>query len=210
MLEDLSEKSVNIESVAKRALDDEKALSELLEGIISKKETIRFNSFKTLLLISEEHPEMLYPKWDFFVELLSSDNTYWKYIAIYIIANLTKIDTKNKFEKIFDKFYHLLNDKSMIPAAHLAGNSGKIAQTKPKLQTKITNKLLSIDKTHHTPERRDLIKSYAIESFSEYFEEAENKDKIIEFVKQQLNCKSPKTRKIAKDFLKKWEKIVAE
>jgi len=205
MLEELSKKSVNIESVAKRALDDEKALSTLLEGLTSKNETIRENSFKTLLLISEKHPEVLYPKWDFFVEMIDSDNAYWKYIAIYIIANLTRIDIKNKFEEIFDDFYHLLNDKSMIPAAHLAGNSGKIAQAKPKLQTKITNKLLSMYKTHHVPERRDLIKGYAIESFSEYFEEAENKNKIIDFVKKQLNCKSPKTRKIAKDFLKKWD-----
>ena len=206
MLPDLSKKDVSVESIAKEALRDEEVLSELLQGILSKKETIRYNCFKALLLISEKHPEVLYHKWDFFVELLSSDNAYWKYIAIYIIANLIRIDTKNKFEKIFDKFYHLLNDKSVIPAAHLAGNSGKIAQAKPKLQTKITNKLLAIDETHHDPERRDLIKGYAIESFSEYFEEAKNQDKIIEFVKKQLDCKSPKTRKIAKEFLKKWDK----
>ena len=47
----------------------------------------------------------------------------------------------------------------------------------------------------------DLIKGYAIESFGEYFEEARDKDRIIEFVRQQLNSKSPKTRKIAKKFL---------
>jgi len=203
MLSDLSKKSVSVKSVAEKALKDEKVFSEVLEGLTSKKETIRFNSFKILLLISEKHPKVLYPKWDFFAEFLSSDNTYHKYIAIYIIANLTKIDTKNKFEKTFDKYYNLLNDKSVIPAAHLAGKSGKIAKAKPKLQTKITNKLLSIDKTHHDPERRDLIKGYAIESFSEYFEEAKNKKGIMEFVKEQLTSKSPRTKKKAKEFLKK-------
>jgi len=203
MLPDLSKKSVSVEGIAKKALKDEKVFSQVLEGLTSKKETIRFNSFKILLLISEKHPKVLYPKWDFFAELLSRDNTYHKYIAIYIIANLTRADTKNKFEKIFAKYYNLLNDKSVIPAAHLAANSGKIARAKPKLQTKITNKLLSIDKTHHDPERRDLIKGYAIESFSEYFEEAKNKKKIIEFVEKQLNSKSPRTKKKAKEFLKK-------
>ena len=29
--------------------------------------------------------------------------------------------------------------------------------------------------------------------------------KILEFVKKQLNAKSPKTRKLAKEFLEKWE-----
>ena len=204
MLYDMGNKSIDVESVAKEAIQDANVLAELLEGILSKKETIRYNSFKVLLLIGEEHPELLHHKWDFFVGLLESDNTSHKYIAIYIIANLARWDKEKNFEKIFDKYYNLLNDKSIIPAGHVAGNSGKIARAKPELQARITDKLLSIDETHHKPERRELIKGYAIESFSEYFEEAENKREIIEFVRKQLNSRSPRTRKKAKEFLKKW------
>jgi hypothetical protein len=204
MLTELSKKSINVKKVAKRALEDESVLSELLEGVLSKKERIRFNCFKVLLSISEEHPKVLYAKWDFFADLLSSSNTYFKYIAIYIIINLTMVDTKSRFEKIFNRFYGLLDDKSMIPASHVAGNSAKIIQAKPGLQTKITNRLLAIDKTHHHPERRDLIKGYAIEAFSDYFEGAKNKRKILEFVREQTESKSPRTRKKAKEFLKKW------
>ncbi len=206
MLDDLDKKSVDVESFAKKALKDEKVFSELFEGILSKKDTIRYNSFKVLLLISEEHPEVLIPKWDFFVKLLSSDNTYHKNIAVNIIPNLTSADTENRFEKIFDQYYSLLDDKSVIPAAQLAGNSGKIAKAKPKLRTEITNRLLGIDETHHAPHRKELIKAGAIEAFSEYFEEADNKKRIIEFVKKQLNSESPKTRKKAEEFLKKWDK----
>jgi len=200
----MDKKSIDIESVAEEAVKGDNVLAELLEGILSRKETIRYNSFKVLLLISEEHPELLCPKWDFFVGSLESDNTSHKYIAIYIIANLARFDKENNFEKIFDKYYNLLDDKSIIPAGHVAGNSGKIARARPELQTRITDRLLSIDDTHHEPERRELIKGYAIESFSEYFEEAENKEEIIEFVKKQLNNKSPRTRKKAKEFLEKW------
>ncbi len=203
MLTDLSNKSVSIEKIAKKALKDEKLLSKLLEGILCKKETIRFNSFKVLLLLSEKHPKVLYPKWDFFAGLVDSDNTYLKFIAINIIANLARFDTKSKFEKIFAKYYDLLND-SVVVAGHVTANSGKIAKAKPKLQTKITNKLLNIDRTNQ--KHKDLIKAGAIVSFGEYFEKSEDKRKIIEFAKAQLNCRSPKTRKIAKEFLKKWEK----
>ena len=201
---EMSKKSLNVKKVAKKALEDDAVLSELLEGVLSKKETIRFNCFKVLLLISEEHPKALSTRWDFFADLLSSPNTYFKYIAIHIITNLTKVDTKSRFEKIFDKFYGLLDDKSIIPASHVAGNSAKIAQAKPKLQTKITNELLAIDKTRHHPERRDLIKGYAIDAFSEYFETAESKKGILEFVKKQTESKSPTTRKKAREFLKRW------
>jgi len=51
-----------------------------------------------------------------------------------------------------------------------------------------------------------LVKGDIIEAFDEYFEEAEDKREIIEFVKEQLKCDSPKTRKIAAKFLEKWER----
>jgi len=200
-LSDLGKKDVSVESVAKEALKDKKVLSELFEGILSKKDTIRYNSFKILLLLSEEHPQVLYPKWDFFADFIDSDNTYRKFIAVRIIANLTRADAKDKFDKMFDRYYDLFND-SVIVAGHLAANSGKIAKAKPKLQTKITNKLLNIDKTNQ--KHKDLVKAGAIEAFDEYFEEAKNKKEILDFIKDQLNCKSPKTRKEAKKFLKKW------
>ena len=199
---DLSEKRASVESVAKRALKDAKVLSKLLDGVLSKKHLLRFDSFRVLLLISEEHPEALYPKWDFFEDLLDSDNNYLKYIAIYLIANLTRVDTEDKFETIFNKYYSILDDERTMTAAHLAANSGKIAKVKPRLQSKITNKLLSINNTHRG-KQKELIKGYAIEAFNEYFAEIKDKEKILEFVRMQLNSNSPRTRKKAREFLKK-------
>jgi hypothetical protein len=205
MLTELNRKSINVKKVADKALEDKAILNELLEGVLSKKEKIRFNCFKVLLLIAEEYPKVLYPKWDFFADLLISPNTYFKYIAVYIIANLAKDDPKNRFEKIFNRYYGLLDDESVIPPAHVAANSPHIAKAKPHLQTRIINKLLSIDKTHHKPERKDLIKGYIIEAFGGLFEEARNKKKMLQFVKGQLKSKSPRTRKKAREFLKKWD-----
>ncbi len=207
MKPDLMNKDINIEAVAKVALKDEEFLLELIENLKSKKETVRYNSSKVLNLISKENPDILYSHWDFFFTLLDGDNTYWKCSGIPIIANLTRVDRKNKFEKNFDKYYSLLDDKkSFIPAAYLARSSGVIARSKPNLRAKITKKLLRIDETHHHPQRRDLVKGDIIEAFDEYFKEAEDKRRIVEFVKEQLDCDSPKTRKIAAKFLAKWER----
>jgi hypothetical protein len=196
--------NLNNNEEAKKAIKDEKLLSELLEGVLSNEDEIRYPSFKTLLTISEEHPEVLYPKWDFFAGLIKSDNSYKKLIALRLIANLTKVDSENKFEKIFDNYYSILDEDKTMTAGHLASNSGKIAKAKPKLQSKITNKLLNIDKTHEG-RQKELIKAYAIEAFDEYYEESGDKKKIIGFVKKQLESESPKTRKKAKEFLEKWE-----
>lgn len=207
-LPDLSEKGVDIEAVAERALENERVLLQLLEGISpdAKKTTIRNNSFNTLMLLAERHPEVLFSRWDYFVELLQSDNSFSQYPAVHIIATLVEADEDDRFDAIFDSYYSLLDDESVMIASHVAGVSGKIAQAKPKLQTRITKRLLNIDATHFEPGRKDLIKSYAIESFDAYFEEAENQEEIVEFVRRQLDCTSPKTRKSAKRFLRKWGK----
>jgi len=198
------EKGANPEALAQLALKDAKVLQEALDGILSKNDLIRQNSFQTLNALSEQHPEALYDKWDFFANLICKGNSFHKYIAIYIIADLTKADAENKFEKLFDAYYGLLGDKTIIPVVHVAVNSGKIALAKPQLQAEITNRLLNID---HTVQRhKDLVKASAIESFDAYFEKSKDQARIIEFVKAQLNCESPKTRKTAQAFLKKWSK----
>ena len=199
------ESEIDVKSLAKNAIKDEKLLSELLEGILSKKDETRFNSHQILMYISEEYPKVLYPKWDYLAELLDSDNHYHRHISINLLANLVMADTENKFEEIFDKYFSNIDGDRTMVAGQAALNSGKIAKAKPNLQTKITDKLLNIDKTHRG-KQTDLMKAYAIEAFNEYFEEASDREKILDFVKAQLEGKSPKTRKVAKEFLKRWEK----
>lgn len=188
-------------NLEKKVFEDGK-LSEALDGIISKKDEVRSISFKILNRVAEKEPDVLYPEWDYLADLLDSDNHYHRYISINLLANLAKVDVKNKFEKIFDKFFANIDGERTMVAGQAAWNSGKIAKVKPNLQTKITNRLLNIDKTHQG-KQIELIKAYVIEAFNEYFEEASEKNRILDFVKAQLESKSPKTRKVAKEFLKR-------
>ena len=48
------------------------------------------------------------------VKFLDSDNTYHKLSAVLLLANLTRVDKDNKFEKIFNRYYGLLDDRSFI------------------------------------------------------------------------------------------------
>jgi hypothetical protein len=207
---DMSKPTVKWEAAAKKlarkAIKDKALLPELLQGILSKEDKTRYTSFRALMNICEEQPDLLYPHWDHFVDLLNRENTHSKYIASYLLASLAAVDKDKKFEEIFDKYYSLLDDKSIIPAAHVARNSGKIVRAKPELEPKITQRLLSIDATRHEPGHKELIKSEAVVAFGEYFEAAKDKEKIIEFVRQQARGKSPKARRTAKKFLETWAK----
>jgi len=198
----LNNKDIKIEELAKKALYNHEIFSELLNGILSKNDIVRSNSFKTLLFISEETPESLYPHWLQFEKMIKSSNNYHKYIAIYIIANLTVIDREGKFENISDDYFDIIDSEKTMTASHAALNSGKIAIYKPELKDKITDILLNIDK-NHKGKQKELVKSYAIEALDKYFEESDNKERILKFVKAQLESKSPKTRENAEKFLKK-------
>jgi hypothetical protein len=203
-LNTLNTKDVDLESLASQAREDQGFLSVLVEGLSDKQERVGYNCLRALLLVAQERPELLYPHWQVFVALLDSENTYFKLRGANLIAAIIAADTEDRFEQIFDLYYDLLDDKSVIAASYIAGNSGQIARAKPGLRGRITRKLLSIDETHHPPERRDLIKASVIEAFGQYFEESEDKREILEFVAAQLESRSPKTRKTAKAFLKRW------
>ena len=201
MLSELKRKGTDIANIAVKALDDATLLSELFKGLQSKNDALRSNCFHVLHYISEKNPQRLYSQWDFFVSLLGSENAYHRLIAVRILANLTYADRDNKFEMLFDRYCDLLND-SVIVAGHLAADSGTIAKAKPELRPQITQQLLSIDTT--LQKHKELVKAYALDGLNEYFNEAENKETILQFVREQLTSSSPKTRNKAKQFLRKW------
>ena len=205
IIQKLREKDANFKENALNALKNESIFSELLEALTSKEDTVRSNSFQSLLYLSEEYPERVYPHWDYFAGLLTSRNTYHKYIGIYIIAALAQHDEERKFESLFDIYFGLLDDKSVIPPSHIARNVGKIMKTHGHLEEEIIHRLLSIDETQHEPGRKALIKGYIIEALHDCFGEIKDKKRIIDFVREQTESESPKTRKAAKEFLRRWD-----
>ena len=69
-------------------------------------------------------------------------------IDVESLAKNAIVDEK-LLSELFDKYFSNIDgDRTMI-AGQAALNSGKVAKAKPNLQTKITNKPLNIDKTHH-------------------------------------------------------------
>jgi hypothetical protein len=199
----LDKKDIDVDYYVNELLKNKNLTSEYLDGLLLKHSTYVENCFKVLDIISERNPDFLYPYWDFFINHMRSGNNYHKAEAIIIISNLTAIDKQKKFESISDEFFdNLKSDKTIVPM-YLLKYSSIIVNNKPDLEDKITNILLNIDKIH-PGKQIELVKSAVIESFSEFFTKSKNKEKIINFVEKQLESTSPKTKKIAKDFLNKF------
>jgi len=205
--EKLNNREYKAEDIAKDLSKDQTMLPEILSAVSSENPNIKFKSAKTLRLVSEKNPEILCPKIDFFINLLDSENNVIKWTAMDIIANLATVDTKNRFDKIFNKYYSLLSAKSMITIGHVIDNSAKIAKAKPSLTKTITKKLLQIEgiptKPPITEECRNILIGKTIQAFEEYCDQIENKTDIISFTKRQLNNPRNATRTKAQRLLKK-------
>ena len=187
----------------KKAIDNSDYLKILLDNLLSKDDEVRFSSFQTLLKISEKHPDVLYQHWDYFAKMLTSKNSYHQYIAIHLIANLTQIDSENRFDEIFETYFKILKQGKTMTSGHAIEKAGIIAKFKKQHQSKITSLLLNFEDIY-TGKQTELMKAAVIQAFSHFFEQSNSKEEIIKFVKKSEKSSSPKARKLAIEFLQKY------
>lgn len=185
---------------------DKKIIIAAMNNLESNKEKLRNNAFNILLPISLNNPQELYPEWDRIVKILKKEEVSNKYVAIPLIANLVRVDKNNKFDKIFKYYFGLINHESPVVSPHIAGNSGKIINAKPYLQKKILDILMTTDEKSKC-RHKELLKSYVIDALDECFPDLNNKNEVLNFVERQTKSDSPKTKKRAKEFLKKYKKL---
>jgi hypothetical protein len=204
LLQKISKKGSNKKEIAGKIIKKPELFSEIFEGLNSDKASIKYGCEKVLRIISEKEPSILYPKIDLFIELFDSDNKFLKWGAISILANLATVDSKNKFEKIFAKYFAPIPGPVMITAANVVKGAAKIALTKPKLTEKITKELLKVEKAkYQTTECRNVILGHTIKSFDQFFDQIKNIEPVIRLIKKQLNNTRKATRKKAEEFVKK-------
>lgn len=211
MLRKLADRSITREELLQKVKRDFELLPELLTGVSSSEAAIRYGCAKTLMDLSEEFPEKLYPYMDSFIGLLESRHRILTWNALAIIANLTRVDKDRKFDAIFDKYYSFLNDEYMVTVANVVGHSGKIALTKPYLIPRITIELLKVENLSTTPhlteECKRVIAEKAIKSFDLFFDKIEHKEKVISFVERHLDSSRKTLRREAEKFLEKWRQL---
>lgn len=185
-------------------IHNESGIQELMEGINPQRKKTKEREYctRTVIALSERHPESLFARWDEFVKCFDTDNASSKMASLYVIANLAIGDKTDRFEQTLPAYIKLLNDPSVGVCSHAAMNLGKIAKANAGLREKITGYLLAIQEINKNPERVDMISGYTIKAFDVYFDESEQKDSIVGFVFGLLESKSPSTQKVARAFLK--------
>lgn len=84
-------------------------------------------------------------------------------------------------------------------------NTARILQNKKGWTKNIINILLNIDNLcNFSPKQEALLKSDVINVLDEFYSKIENKERINSFIKGQIDSISPKTKKLAKEFILKY------
>lgn len=207
LISEISDKNVNIDKFAQNIIEDSKLRDEIVNlMLINPKIMIYYHSYYIIAKASEIRPELFYNYWDDFASLLNHKNSYHRDFGLTLIANLTAVDTENKFKVIFDDYLKHINDEKFMTAEHCIKNTAKIMANKEEYKEDIINILLDIDnKCDFPPKQNALMKSGIIEIFDLFYGEITPKDNINEFIKGQLNSISPKTKKTAKKFVLKYD-----
>lgn len=204
ILEQIGQKGSDKEKIAQRVIGEPGLLSDVFEGLSARPASVKFGCSKVLHIISQQKPAVLYPSFDFFVRLLDSDNTFLKCDAIFILANLTAVDSANRFEVIFDRYFAPIKGPTLIVAANIIGGAAKITRAKPELSDRIARELLKVENAQYqTDECRNIALGQAIDSFDELYGQIGDKERVIKLAKKQLANTRKSTAKKAEQFLKK-------
>lgn len=107
----------------------ENTIFELIENILGKDENLRYDSYITLLEMTEEKVDWVYEVWDILIDNINHKNNHTRSIIGQLICNLTKSDYENRIQKDFSKLINLTKDKMFVTARHCLKSIWKIGLT---------------------------------------------------------------------------------
>jgi len=208
IVENLMDKSMTAAALKENVQRNPALLPEVLAGVHFSKAAVRYGCSKVLLELSEDHPELLYPHMDFFVDLLDNKYRILTWNALAVIAQLTRVDTQKKFDAIFEKYYSFLQNEYMVTVANVVGNSGVVALAKPYLIARITKELLKVEQLktgkHLTAECKLVIAEKTLESFDMFFDKVKNKQDVLLLVNHWCTSRRKSLREKAQRFIQRW------
>jgi hypothetical protein len=178
-----------------------------LSNFLSDKTKVRYICANQTIAISKNCPEELYPDFSFFAKLLESDNNIFKWTAIKVIGNLSKVDNKKKVDKILPSLILLLFDKKMITAANTIGALTEIVINKPEYTEMIINALLKVEKARYynkgelSPECCNVAIGHVIKSFKKLGKTVYYRKDVQKFLERQVRNTRPKVREFSEKLL---------
>jgi hypothetical protein len=206
LIQEISVKDVDIDKFVRLAISEDHIRDEIIRQMTTHPHImVYYHCYYVASKASQEKPELFYQYWHEIASLLKHKNSYHRDFGLTIIANLTKVDQENLFSEIFHDYFEHINDEKFMTGQCCVQNSIKILKHKPELEDQIIALLLDIDnQCTYTDKQKGVLKCDVLEIFEKIYEEIPEKDVIDKFIKVEVSSISPKTRKKAKELVRKY------
>lgn len=206
LIQEIKKKDVDVEYFSNKIIEDEDSRKEVVKHLLTNKDImVYYHCYHVVSMASERKPELFYMYWDDFVSLLKHRNSYHRDIGLTIIANLVSVDDRGYFDDIFEDYLRHIDDTKFMTAQCFLKNLAKIVKVREDLRPKVIETLLAVDEKASYPEKqRGLLKYDILQIFDIIYMESNFKKSMNCFIEDALNSKSPKTKKKAKELVKKY------
>jgi hypothetical protein len=192
------------ETVVADVLANRRRLEAVLQGISDSRPRIKFGCSKSLLILSEKNPGLLYSKINRIIKLLENENQILKWTAIAALGNLASIDQTSRTRDLLPKLFEFLACGELITANHAIATLGKIGRVFRSEQEVIADRLVGVENcSFDTDECKNIALGKVILALGMFVSPVNASRTVVEFVRRQIDNKRPATAKKARAFMKR-------
>lgn len=212
ILAEIARFDFDLDGFTARAIADEGFRRLVVDAMLAYPHImVYYNCFYIVEQVSLKAPELVYPTWDEIAGLLSHKNSYHRDFALILLANMIMVDNQEKFTGIFDEYLRHLNDVKFMTGHYCAKYLKKIPAGRPDLTLPILNALLNIEAgSRYSRSQLALLKYDVLEFIEAVRDKLADKTPADEFIIAARDCPSPKTRKKARELIRRYSLQVSE
>jgi hypothetical protein len=175
-----------------------------LDKLKSKDPKVKYGFTKELLNLGKDEPGLLYEYFDYWVEMLKSENNIFKWTAIDLIGYLSAVDRENKPDRQIENLLDLLHSGHLITSNHAIFALGLIAKNKPEHRARIIRELFTVSKDKfETEECKNIAIGKVVVTLGGFPDDIKDDGKILTFIKQSQHSTRNATKKKANALVKK-------
>lgn len=202
----IEKKDFDINALTQLVITNESVRNEIVQQMLKNSAImVYYHCYYVIDKASQERPELFYSYWGDIAELLHHTNSYHRDFALEIIGNLTRVDQENRFAEIKDEYFSIVNDEKFMTGNCCVKNLLKIYRHKPEQREQIVKILLDIDnRCKYSDKQKGVLKADILDIFDEIYGNEVEQIRINEFIRTEVNSISPKTRKKARELVKKY------
>lgn len=206
LIQEISATDVNVSHFVQLAITEDQTREEIIHQLTTNPNImVYYHCYYVADQASQERPDLFYQYWDQMAALLHHKNSYHRDIGLTVLANLIAVDRDDRFAAIYDDYFAHLNDAKFMTGQCCVRNSMKILRHKPTYSTPILALLLDIDRLcTYTEKQKAVLKCDVLDILDAVYKENSDRKGMDEFIRACTSSLSPKTRRKAKEMLRKY------